>query len=265
MSENIYSPENILKALNIVENELIMLVGKDWPEIATKYSELKQALTDDRGKLLASVEVIELFSPFEAARERINVAILRQDELGDIMLAIADITRRMNLDPKISMAFAEAAQPSSNMRHVVISNIDEAKSFKLGNIQFDLGEMHIFGTAIMAIIAEKFVGKDVSPFIIAVGILSIAQKLIEKMTVEFDEREATVFYGFSQIVEDDKAASESAIRKATNIEREKIGLAPLDKIQLRNTLHQLEKLKTVELVEDKGDTWCIIERFRVKK
>lgn len=265
MIKNVYLPEYILSALKTVEDELITLVGENWSQIANKYNELKQSLSDESRKLLASVEIIELFSPYEVAQKKIMTAIIRQDEVGDILLMIADIIPRLNINPQISTAITEAIQPSNRMRHILVHNIDEVRSFKLGNIKFELGEMHILGTAIMTIVADKFAGTNAGPLIIAVGILSIAQKLIKEMTVKFDEREATVFYGFAKIVGDDKIATECEIQKAANSARDEIGLNPLDSTQLRNALHQLEKLKTVELVSGKNETWCIKENFCIKR
>jgi hypothetical protein len=260
--EEPHSPENILGALGAIENELIALVGGAWPELEPRYRDLRKALDDRERKWLASVEIIELFSPYDAARERLNRALLMQDPLACILLGLATIADQLQLD---STAVVDAAQLDSGTRRIIMNGPDKARSIKLGNIDFDFGEMGPLVAGIITTVHQIMGGVGAKPYVLAAaGVLLSASSLYKAMNIELSERDATVFYGFTQAAGEDKTAVEADIREKANAAREEIGLKPLDEADVKNALRKLAELKGVARAEEKAATWRIIEKYRVK-
>ncbi len=255
-----YSPSHILAALNAAESDLSALLGDDWPGLADRYHRLKAALADEQGQWLASVEVMELFAPYEAARERLNRAILEQDLRSSVALGLAEIAEQIGATPPT------AAPPETLMRGISIQSPTQARSIKLGNLSFDFGEMSELAAGVLMTGSDVIGDLGARDYVlVAAGVLLIARSLPKAMTVELSEREATVFYGFTQAAGADKTATEAAILERANAARQEIGLEPLDADDLRNALHKLGEIKSVQRVEGSPDRWQIVEQYRLKR
>jgi len=256
---DLYSPSNILAALNAAEPDLIALIGDDWPQLADRYRQLKAALADEEGQWLASVEIIELFAPYAAARERLNRAILEQDLRGSVALGLADIAAQIGATP------AAAAPPEPRMRSISLKSPAQATSIKLGNFSFDFGEVSELAAGVIMTGSDVIGDLGVKHYVlVAAGVLLIARSLLKAMTVELSEREATVFYGLAQAAGPDKTATEAAILQRANAARKEVGLKPLDADDLRNALHRLAEIKSVGRVEGSPDRWQIVEQYHLK-
>ena len=250
---NVDTPENILSALNAVEQKLIELVGSAWPKLEAKYRDLYRKLTDKEKKWLASVEIKELFAPYDVASKRLDTAIAEQDMLGGVQLGMAEIA--------VSMGMPQEAC----MRRIIVKSPTKAKSIKLGNIEFDFGEMGELCASVILTgskVVDEFGGKRY--ILVAAGVLLIARLISRKMTTELSELEATVFYGFTQAAGEDKTAVEHAILEKANAARAESGLRLINEADVVSALKKLITLKSVARVESKAATWRIIEKYSVK-
>lgn len=256
---NIDSPKNILSALIRAEAELINLVSGDWPHLADRYSQLKAALANEEDKWLASVEIKELFAPYPSARQRLEGAILEQDLQGSVALGMAAIASQ------IGASYEAAAPPEPRMRGIFVKSPTQARSIKLGNFSFDFGEMSELAAGIVMTGNDLIGDFGAKQYVlVAAGVLLVARSLLKAMTVELSEREATVFYGFAQAAGGDKSAAEADILERTNAARKEIGLKPLDADDLKNALHKLAQICSVQHIETSSDRWQIVETYKVK-
>ena len=89
-------------------------------------------------------------------------------------------------------------------------------------------------------------------------------KVPRAITSQLSEQETSVFWGLVLARDRDNSAEESLIAEYTNDERKKTGRLPLTNEGVRDALHRLEKLKSVELVEEKENTWRIVEKYEIK-
>ncbi len=250
---NINTPENIRLALDIVEEELIILIGSAWAEFEQKYRDLYRALTDEEMKWLASVEIIELFAPYITARQRLNNAIVEQDIIAGVLQGMAKIAESIGVFQ------------NSSTRLITMQSPIKVKSIKLGNFEFDFGDMsEICANVILTgnqIEADFAVKKYV---LVAAGVLLMARSLSKAFTTELSEREATVFYGFTQVADKENCSILNDIREKANEVRAEINLELLDEAKVMQALHNLGKIKSVLLIDDKTSTWCIIEKYQLK-
>ncbi len=252
---NINSPENIRSALDAVEEELIALVGEAWPTIALRYRESYRALAEEEGKWLASVEIKELFAPYQAARKRLDAAIVEQDVLGGV--------RRDMIEIAASMGGAPARE--DHPRFVFMKGPSKAKSIKLGNIKFDLGETTELSAGVLLTTDQIFSDLSARRYVlVAAGVLLVARHLYKAISIDLSEREATVFYGFTQAAGEDKTATEAHILERANRARAEIPLTPLGAADVKIVLQKLSALKSVEKVVGRESVWRIIEKYRVK-
>lgn len=84
------------------------------------------------------------------------------------------------------------------------------------------------------------------------------------MSIDLSEREATVFYGFTQAAGEDKTATEAHILERANRARAEIPLTLLGAADVKIVLQKLSALKSVEKVAGRESVWRIIEKYRVK-
>ncbi|MBC8507684.1 MAG: hypothetical protein H8D34_22685 [Chloroflexi bacterium] len=263
MVDDIYSAANILAALNQIENQLLSLIAPSWAD-ASNYKAHKVDLADEETEELAALGIIELFAPHAIAFKLLNTAIIKQNDWGAISLMMAELTRQIK--PELSQAFAEAALPESTIRKVAFKRGDpsSAKSFKLGNIDLDLGEMHTLLLGILTVVGNQIVGEEIKPFFVALGIIAIAKQIIDSMALEIDDREATVLWGFAKIADENRIGSELDILNATNRTREMIGLRLLNDKEIRNSLHNLQTLRIIEKSDSEDKVWKIKESIQRK-
>lgn len=257
------SPENILAALNTAEAELLSLVGEDWAQLAERYGQLKATLAGQESKMRASVEIKELFAPYDAARKRLDEAILEQEEVDSLLLGIAAIARQISLDSTVIQEIEAIARPGGRMRLLTQKHPTQAKSIKIRNIDFDFGEFGTMATGL--VMAANDVVGEANPIVAIAGVILIAATLYKASTKELDEQEATVLWGFVQTCNEKKQASQADILAQTNAERCKIGLEALNDKQIRYSLDKLADIHSVSRVDGKSYVWEVVERYQIKK
>jgi len=263
------SPAHVLTALASAESEWPALVGAEWPQIETRYRDLRAQLERATGpaQMRAAAEVVQLFAPYAAARERLSAAIAAQTEAGKVLFALADIADQLGLDPTVSAQFKEAAQPGSQQRFVWQSSPTKATSLKLENVvlSFELGAFSEFVLGLI-VTATKDVLGETNAILQAAGVLLMVASLYKATAVKLDEREATVFCGFAKAPrKPDGGVKEEVILAHANAVRHTVSLKPLDMEELGNALYKLAEIKSVERVAGQAGTWRIIEKHNVKK
>ena len=263
------SATDVLAALRLCEADLINVIGRDWAQLEPQYRQLFKRLESSAGpmQMLAAAEVVELFAPFDAARERLNDAIAAQSEGGKVLLALADIADQLGLDPAVSAQFKEAAQPGNRQRFVWQSSPTQATSLKLENValSFELGAFSEFVLGLI-VTATKDVLGGTNVILQAAGVLLMIASLYKATAVKLDEREATVFCGFAKAPrKPDGGVKEEVILAHANAVRRTVSLKPLDMEEMGNALYKLAEIKSVERVAGQAGTWRIIEKHRVKR
>lgn len=269
---NLMNSRNILAALNNIEDELPSLVGPDaWVKISDIFNKKLDQLRGSNEELeqqQLSAHLIGLLAPYDDARERLKAAIFteakQEDLYSSIMVDLASLAEQMGLQGVRAKLDAEALKSSSEQIRVVFikEGFDKVKSIKLKNITFDFGQMSELAGGILAA-SSKILG-DTHPILMAAGVLLIVRSLYKAVVVQIGGREASVFWGFIQACDKEKTASEAAIIKYTNKERERTGLEHLTSNQVKNALHKLASLRSVTVVGEKPATWRIIERYKIK-
>ena len=264
------SVENILMALDQIENDLPSLVGeKGWLKISKPFKEkLKQLRNSGEKKeqALLSTELIAMLWPYSGAIECLHAARHSTDLYWNLMTNFASLAVTLGLDTRIAQQLTEAASQSQALKRMVMvkpGGIGKTKTIKIKNLEFDFGEIGGLAGGIiltaMDIIGEK------NYLFMAAGIVIIAASLYKAISVEISEQEATVFWGFIQACDVKKEADEVKILKHTNAERKKFSLESLTKDKVKYSLLKLSSLNSVKAVEGKPDKWRIIEKYRIKK
>jgi hypothetical protein len=275
---NIMTPDNILAALENMESELPSLTGQEaWATIKDDFHTLKLKLKDsndheERDRLAS--ELVDFLIPYEHARDRLkeeihlpNIqAILRDTMETDLV----EFVSKMDLDNNVVEPSAAVVLKSivvdseeSKVRLIKIKEggIEPGKSMKLSNFHIDLLSMiELIGPSILT---TTLTAADpvVAGVLLIIGNLTKIPKMI---TNELSEKETSVFWGFILARDADNLAKESLIAEHTNHVRKKNGRLPLTNEGVRDALRMLEKLKSVELVEGKQDTWRIVEKYKIK-
>jgi hypothetical protein len=258
------SPDQILVALAVSENEWPVLVGAQWPKIEPKLNALRDKLEKSEGiaQMRAAAELVQLLAPYTDARERLNDAIAAQTETGKIVLQLAEFAKFMGLDPEVSRQIRNAPQLSSTKRFIWQSSPTKATSLKLANVvvSFDFGMFSEFLVGLLTTSIKDVIG-EANGILRAAGVLLMIASLYKATALKLDEREATVFYGFAQA---GREAKEDLILANTNKVRHAVSLRPLDKIELGNALHRLAEFKSIERVKGSSNQWRIIEKHKTK-
>jgi hypothetical protein len=261
-----FSPADVLSALSASETELIQLVGNGWPELESRYCELRTRLEISTGpvQMLLATKVVDLFAPHAAAHQHLMESIAQKTEAGALLFGLADIAEQLNLAPVVSAHFKEAAQPGAQaQRFIWQSNPTKATSLKLGNLSFEFGALSELIIGVIATTSKDVLG-EADVILKAAGVLLLISSLYKATAIKLDEREATVFCGFAKAARNHEAKTE-AILGRTNKVRRAVSLKPLDKEELGNALYKLAEIKSVERVEGKTEMWRIIEKHNVKQ
>lgn len=272
--------ENILTALENLKSELPSLAGQEaWGETKDKFNMLKQRLQDsndfEERDALASELVNILVNYNKHTRDRLNDEIRRahiRPVLRDTMETdLPAFAAKMGLDSNIVEPSADVALKSiimdfeeSGVRLVTIKEggTELGKSVKVRNFHLDLSSMtELIAGSIMTV---NTVILQPDPHIVVAGVLLIINSLTGIIKIQLLEEDTAVFWGLVLAQEADNSAEESLIVKHTNEEREKYGRLPLTNEVMREALHRLEKIKSVELVEGKQDIWRIVEKYEIK-
>jgi hypothetical protein len=211
--------------------------------------------------MLAAAGIIEMFAPYSAAREKLKEAITVETEIGHILLGLTTIADQLNLDPVVSMQFKVAARPLNDERFIWQSRPTKATSVKLGNLTFEFGQLAELIIGLVTTISKDVMG-EANLILKAAGVLLLISNIYKATVVKLDEREATVFYGFTKVGPE---AEEEAILTQTNQVRRAASLKPLNRRELRNALYKLAEIKSVVRVEDSKKRWRIIEHHNVDR
>jgi hypothetical protein len=262
------SPAHVLNALASVEYEWPALVGAEWPNIEVQYRDLRVKLESTTGpaQMLAAADLVQLFAPYAAARERLSAAIARETEEGSILVSLADLADQLGLDPAVSAQFKDAAQPESSQRFMWQSSPTKATSLKLENVilSFEFGAFSEFLIGLITIATKDVLG-DANMILKAMGVLLLLASLYKATSIKLDEREATVFCGFARApARKGGGVKEEVIWAHVNAVRHAVSLKPLDRQELGNALHRLAEIKSVERVAGQSDTWRIVEKHNLQ-
>jgi hypothetical protein len=271
---SIMTPDNILAALESLESELPLLTGQEaWYTIKDDFYALKLRLQDsndpeERDRLAS--ELVDFLIPYKQVRDRLK----EETHLANIQAALRDtmetdlplFAAKMDLDNNIVEPSAAVVLKSivvdpdeSKVRLIKIKEggTEPSKSVKIRNFHLDLPSM----TELIATTLITVADPVVAGVLLIIGSLTRIPKAI---TIEISEQETSVFWGFVLARDADNSAEESLIAEHTNHERKKNGRLPLTNEGVRDALCRLKKLKSVELVEGKQDTWRIVEKYEIK-
>jgi hypothetical protein len=258
------SPENILLSIIAAENEWPVLVGEDWPKIKWKYRDHRNQLQSATGpkQMRAAADLVQLLAPYPAASERLNNGIVAQTEAGAIVMQLAALAKQLGVDPIVCAKIGNAAKPTSPQRYIWQSSPTKATSIKLKNVllSFEFGMFSEFLAGLITTSIKDVIG-EANGVLRAAGVLLMIASLYKTLSIKLDEREATVFFGFTQI---GREAKEDNILNRTNRVRETVSLKVLNKQELGNALHKLAAIKSVERVKNSPNLWRIIENHKAK-
>jgi hypothetical protein len=257
--------------LNNLEPKLPALVGgSDWnnsgQQITQLIRELHQAEDNDiqEALLYQLVGILENYpNAFRAGKYEYNVPTWRDvyDETTfqkDVSTILPTHIIQSALEQSYN-ATALVFVPGEVNRGITLTPGESGKSVKFSNFRIDIGEMaEIAGGAFLA--GHEAI-KEPHPLILAAGLLLTVRALLKAMTVEINEQDTSVFWGFVQASDKEKIATTAAIFSKTKSERERFGLKPLTENQFKGSLEKLKQLKAIENVGD--DKWRIIEDFYI--
>ncbi|MEV0181790.1 hypothetical protein AB0I54_21215 [Streptomyces sp. NPDC050625] len=139
--------------------------------------------------------------------------------------------------------------------------IGGGKSFKLRNFRLDFAALVKVGAASVASVQAALVTPY--PLVIAAGLLTIAQSLVDTTTVQIGEDEASLFWAFVQTAadRDDKTVTEDELRAASAQHRREFDLEPFTPAQFSKSLRRIEALSSIR---PQGESrWRLTEKYRV--
>ncbi len=268
MSNSIRS-DNIAFVCSKIRGELPLLIGTAaWAEISSSLeTKLDQLLgsTSELERLQFSGDLVEMIAPYPAARTRVKGLLEMLDPYNGVLTGMALIARQIGTNEDIidqlTMAALQATSPQLKLIEIRKGR-DKGKSIKLKNLEFDFGDTTGLVASIIGT-AASIVGQT-NHLLMAAGILLAARTFYEAITIDLSEQEASVFCGFIQTCDTNRTANRDDILKSTNHERKNIGLKPLTKNELKNVLHKLTAIKSIQPVEGKQNMWRIIEKHRIR-
>lgn len=270
---SIMTPDNILAALESLESQLPSLTGQEaWETIKDDFDTLKLSLRDSNDPeecdRLAS-ELVDFLVPYKHARDRLKDEIQLQHIRGvlqDTMETdLPAFAAKIGVDNKIVKDSADVVLKSvvvdaeeSGVRLIKIKEggIEPGTSVKIRNFHLDLVSM-------TELIATYLENDD----LVVAGVLLIISsltKIPKAITIQLSEQETSVFWGLVLARDADNSAEENLIEEYTNNERDKHGRLPLTNEGVKDALHRLEKIKSVERLEGKQDTWRIVEKYEIR-
>lgn len=143
---------------------------------------------------------------------------------------------------------------------ITSTTLTRTRSLKLANLK------HADLTAVLELVAggtlttADFLSQP-HPILIAAGLLVMICAFTRLVTIEFSEREASVFWGLIHSCDDKKIARFDGILVSTNEIRHQAGLPPLSPSELRLALGVLQRLKTVTPLKAEPDAWRVRESW----
>lgn len=275
MTYNPNAPRFILIAVKRIYPMLPTLIGEPWPQIAPQVDRYLQALEQNAEDYRASTQLFGLLAGHESARQRLNVELTMQQIIADNVDAPL-ATMQLHADEPLLAAMLSvvswdvdvAPAPSAEeatkaLRSITLKEggVDGGRSIKFKNLEIDITKMMTMGGGFM--LAGQNMLDKLTPFMLAGGVLVMVGTLLSEMTVKIEQQETTVFWGMIQATGTMRGAGlrEQTIFEVTNAERAKYGLDALTEQQVRASLVKLKQLNSIAL---SGDTYRIIEKFKVK-
>lgn len=272
------APEIVLRSVRRIYDRLPALVGADWSTIQPEIDKLIRELETQPDADRTSIQLRALLWPYKAAHQALTDAINETIVQATITQNIAQPLAEMDLSADDDLLAALYAGMSWEVDPETVPDIDDdlrtraitmkdggasgGRSVKFRNLDIDLSKMMTMSAGFF-MTGDSILDKP-KPFVIAAGVLMIVGTLLSEMTVKIEQQEATVFWGFITATNDtpkNRQATAKTIFSTTNAERHKRSLPELSDEQFRHSLYKLEQLGSIEKT---GDTYRIIERFRIK-
>lgn len=263
--------EFVAKALVQLEDELPQLVDAAVrANIAIQYHkkiEHLRSLEKEQEIARCCAETIDLISPYPVVKERLNLLLESSDLVHNFFVGMSTLAEQLGL-PEITVqrlrSEAFQKQNLTDLRTVTFKHnvVDDMKSIKIQNIDFDFGEFGSLSAGI--VLTAKGMIDDANPLWLAAGVVLIASLLYKASTKDIPQQEATVLWGLIRACDKNKQSTQAMILQHTNRERKKIGLEPLSKQQLGLSLNKLASYKVVKPVKNLTETWQIIEKVIIK-
>lgn len=276
MAVSVKHATNLLVALIRLKDVLPDLVGQEaWKRVGDDFivqlNQLNRSTTDDELIELA-VKLGETIAAFGAARQHLYEEVLAlsllreavEDRLGETMHADALDSRStedaiITLQLLIDLELEDIGEEETRTLTLAPGGLGGGKSVKVENFRINYEE--IAEAAAGAVMTGVDIAGKPHPLVISAGILLIIQGILGAITVPITEREASVFWGLLKAQRTSSGVDELSLIKEVNAERARFGLHRLSDGLIIHTLRELEKLKSVELVDG---AWRIVEEYKVR-
>ena len=286
MPSGIQSPSLVLAAVRHLYPELpAILSAAEWEEIRNPL-DVAIATLASPGRTseysAAIMEIVKLLSKYDVSRTMFSARLVAQDLVLSLVndqpasikhMAAAEIDDTELFGTVLAAATIEtdkeaiSATDSASDRGIFLrqGGLGGAKTIKVRNFHFDFVELAKFASA--SLLSLQSTLTNPAPLLIAACALMIIQSLVSAMTQPISEDEASVFWAFIQVVgnSENKTATESELRAATNRERKKFGLAPLKANEFTKALKRLESLSSIEPSATGKSAWRLVESYHIRK
>ncbi len=283
MSDILFSPLNFYTATLRIYDELPPLLADDWGKHQpTLDAALQQIRTADDAEAMAlpAFRIKETLQPYPNAYQRLLDEMHLQATVHQKIVDPLQASLGLSAEDAAHMAllaltaFNWTAEPDTipkNLEEVRSRTVTTStggkgggKSVKFKNFSLNADGLLKFG-AEFSMMGLDAVGSP-SPIVMTASILLTLWTLRAEVTAKLTEQEASVFYGIAVACahKSPRWATKARIHEATNAERHKVGLKPLDETQLEYSLQRLVELQSIQRVDGKDDTYEMIENLRME-
>jgi hypothetical protein len=273
MIDDLYSLDNQWLAAVRLQPELSVLVETaHLPKMRSLTTSLAPN-TDETTRLEAAVCLQDILTLYPAARQRFVEALHLQTGLQSILtdhgtqgaevLGMNENDRLRAIAEIIARVRGDLAAPITNVEQprlvrIGVGGIDGGQVISLRNLIVDfksLGEM---------VASVLLAGKDMldtpHPIFVAAGLFLVIRSLVDGVTVSLDTEEASVFWGFIQTCGRDQRAVFNEIVAATNHERQRYQLGPLEENRVARALQTLAQLGAIQ---QQDQEWVQVDRYEI--
>lgn len=253
-------------ALSELKDELTELVKNDEaPSIIAKYNErYVQVLEAHNGidQAQSMMDLIDLVSQQPSLNTRFQELRDRVDDHRWITSHLVELSHQLGLEEEQAL---RNALSNNHLRIVTLysAGIGPAKSIKVENIEFDLGEFAQLAASIL--LAVYGLNSKPNPLFVSALFLVVLASIYKASTREISEQEASVFWGLVASSGVETTAHIDSIVEHTNAERARVNLPPLAQEQVLSSLGRLEQIETVSRVSDSSIYWKATEHYKVRK
>jgi hypothetical protein len=264
-------PQVVLRAFVNLKDQLTSYLSVNNPDICESLNLLIEQIADTNTQVeqrKVATDLLKLVSSHDDIRDQVKSEI-QKITIQEILISQIENDLRAfashsgkKLPDNTFEVLAEPISYESGMEERYISmasyGIDGGKSIKLSNFRLDFDKMSELFAGIM-LAGHEAIEKP-HPLIIAAGILFIIRALKESFTIEISQNEASVYWGFTRVQDENLSASEEEIEKQTNKERSSIGLKPLKKNEIRHALQRLSMIDSVQIIDSEKQIWRTREK-----